>query len=54
MTIYRTVDCDGCGSVLGGGKTADQARTDAKAVGAHINLPGGRDICADCWERGER
>lgn len=53
-----TVNCDGCHENLGSGdlgdRTAAEARRLAKLDGAHVCLPGGRDICADCWDEGVR
>jgi hypothetical protein len=53
-----TINCDGCGENMGnsdlGDRTATQAREFAKHDGGHVNLPGGRDICEDCWEDGIR
>jgi hypothetical protein len=53
-----TIQCDGCGENLGsadlGNETAAEARRQAKFDGAHVNLPGGRDICEGCWEAGVR
>lgn len=60
MTAIRswTIQCDGCGDNLGRGdlseQTAYEARSFAKSWGAHVNLPGGRDLCQVCWEDGIR
>ena len=53
-----TIHCDGCGENIGnsdlGDRTAAEGRYQAKLDGGHVNLPGGRDICADCWDEGKR
>lgn len=53
-----TINCDGCGLSIGtqdlGDRTAKEAREQAKFDGAHVNLAGGRDICAVCWSEGKR
>ena len=62
MTLMRTcwVECDVCGDVMSnadiGAKTAAEARSEAKADGGHVGRrpPGRPDICAPCWEAGER
>jgi hypothetical protein len=60
MTAIKswTIQCDGCGDSIGSGdlgdRTAAEGRYQAKADGAHVNLPGGRDICAGCWAEGYR
>lgn len=59
MSAVRSwiIRCDGCGYTIDNGdlrnETAAEGRAQAKARGAHINLPGGRDICKDCWEEGK-
>jgi hypothetical protein len=44
--------CDGCGSVIGCGRSAHQARREVLAQGALV-LKGGREYCENCvlWER---
>lgn len=60
MTFARSITlwCDSCGDTMDQGdlgtRTVDEARQFARACGAHVSLPGGRDICADCWAKGER
>jgi len=52
-----TINCDGCGDSDGGdlgAETADERRRELRHDGWHINLPGGRDVCPDCWKDGVR
>lgn len=53
-----TLFCDNCDDNIGsadlGDETVAQARDTARTDGHHVALPGGRDICADCWHVGER
>lgn len=51
MSIESTLICDGCGSLIDAGRTAAKVRSAAKAQGARVGLPGGRDLCASCAER---
>lgn len=52
-----TVWCDECkisdeGDL--GAETAQERREELKREGWHINLPGGRDLCDECWAEGVR
>lgn len=53
-----TTWCDHCEAVIGssdlGSETAAEDRRVARHNGAHTGLPGGRDVCADCWGEGKR
>jgi len=53
-----TVHCDVCEENVGsadlGDRTAREAREQARRDGAHVGLPGGRDICETCWDNGFR
>ncbi len=49
MSIEITINCNGCGEVMGAGKTASQARAGLRHVhGIRLALPGGRDYCPGC------
>lgn len=58
-----TICCDHCSDSDGGdlgAETAQERRDDISkrepdpAYRWHCNLPGGRDVCGDCWARGLR
>jgi hypothetical protein len=51
LSIEATLICDGCCALIDAGKTAARVRAAAKAQGARVGLPGGRDLCASCAER---
>lgn len=48
MSVEITIVCDGCATLVAAGKTAAQARADARTLGARTALPGGRDLCDEC------
>lgn len=48
MSVQVTIDCDECGRVIDGGKTAKQIRAAIRSEGGRVNLPGGKDICHWC------
>lgn len=61
MSIVKTtlVLCDGCDLPMddgthGNDRTAVDVRQYARQHGGHCGLPGGRDICEDCWDEGKR
>ncbi len=54
MSIEATVVCDGCGTVLAGGRPAADARRDVRNVGGKTSLPGGKDLCRNCLSEGRK
>lgn len=60
MSIRRSINlwCDHCGEIMDAGdlgnETAENARLEARMYGGHTGLPGGRDVCANCWGEGKR
>lgn len=56
MTVNYDIECDGCASIADGSTTsAGTARARLAAdLGWHVNLKGGRDLCAECWAKGVR
>lgn len=63
VDTYITINCDGPGADdierccnathLPYPSTAAEVRRERRASGWHT-LPGGRDICPDCWTAGHR
>lgn len=55
MSISYTIDCDGCGCVIDASMfSAAAARRLIWEAGGRVNLPGGKDLCADCAIRGRK
>ena len=52
MSLQRICVCDGCGLVMGAGTNGNEARRDARQLGANTSLPGGKDYCDACVKRG--
>jgi hypothetical protein len=55
-TVYLNCDAEGdCfRSSDSAEHTAAATRQAARASGWHVSLPGGRDVCPDCWAEGKR
>lgn len=60
MSVRRAtlIECDCCDEIAHeydlSCETASIARSNARSDGWHVNRPGGRDVCPECWEDGLR
>lgn len=48
MAVEITIVCDGCATIMAGGKTARGARDSIRHLPVKTGLPGGRDLCVRC------
>lgn len=56
MSLGVWLDCDECGDTITAGPVGTGAviRAEARALGWHVGLKGGKDVCPECWAMGYR
>jgi len=55
MSVEYEIVCDNCGAVVSGSNiSAAVARRSLREDGGRVNLPGGKDLCANCVKDGRR